>query len=140
MAEIKTLRDRGRYDAALLTGLQAQERLFVRPAQEFMTLPIEEQLHLLVVGETAANAREKCRAYAALLTEAGHTYATREQTAVASSAYQLALQILLLTAHRYPSPEAAEDRARIAAMLDLLHDGNLAAEVKGLLEQFETSG
>jgi hypothetical protein len=140
LAEITRLRDQGHHDAALLTGLQAQERLFGRPAQEFMTRPIEEQLHLLIIGESAASAREKCIAYATLLTEAGHTYEAREQTAVASGAYQLALQILLLTALRTPAQEAAQDRARIAALLDRLPGDQLVEEVKGLLEQFAAAG
>ncbi len=140
VAEIRALRGGGHYDAALLTGLQAQERLFARPAQEFMTRSAEDQVHLLAVGETDANAREKCLAFATLLTEAGHTYAAREQNAIASGAYQLALHVLLLTALRLPAPEAAEDDARIAALLDRLPAEDLAAQVRGLLEQFRGAG
>jgi hypothetical protein len=136
LATIVKLRNQGSHDAALLTLLQAQERLFARPAQEFITLPVEEQLPLLTVGETAVHAREKCLMYAALLTEAGHTYTAREQTALASGAYQLALQISLLTALRYPSPQAEADRRSIAALLDRLPGDQLAMEVKGLLEAF----
>ena len=140
MTEVVRLRSQGSHDAALHTLLQAQERLFARPAQEFMARSAEEQLRLLVIGENTPNAREKCLMYAALLTEAGHTYTAREQTALAFGAYQFALHILLLTALRHPAPEAAEDRARIAALLDLLADDQLAAEVKSLLEEFQTAG
>jgi hypothetical protein len=140
VAQIVSLRERGSGDSALHTVLQAQERLFARRAQDFMNLSVEEQLHLLVVGETAANARTKCLMYATLLTEAGHTYRAREQTALASGAYQLALHILLLTALHDPAMEAAEDRTRIAALLDLLPGDQLAAEVTGLLERFQSTG
>lgn len=140
VTEIVKLRQHGSYDSALHTVMQAQERLFARRAQEFMTRPIEEQLHLLVIGESAANAREKCLVYAALLTEAAHTYLAREQTALASGACQLALHVLLLTALRYPAADAAEDRTRIAVLLNLLPDDQLAAEVQGLLDQFQAAG
>jgi uncharacterized protein VirK/YbjX len=140
MAEVVKLRNQESHDAALHTLLQAQERLFARPAQEFMTRSIEEQLRLLVIGESTPNAREKCLMYAALLTEAGHIYTAREQTALASGAYQFALHILLLTALRDPAPKAAEDRARISSLLDLLSDDQLATEVQGLLGQFHAAG
>lgn len=120
IAEVVKLRNKRSYDPALHTLLQAQERLFARPAQEFMTRSIEEQLHLLVVGETEANAREKCLMYAALLTEAGHTYVARDQTAVASGAYQLALHVLRLTAVRYPALRPGEDETRIDALVERL--------------------
>jgi hypothetical protein len=139
VAQIVNLRLRGGYDSALHTILQAQEKLFARRSQEFMNRSVEEQLHLLVIGESAANAREKCVIYAALLTEAGHTYRAREQTALASGAYQFALHVLLLTALRFPAPAAAEDRTRIAALLDLLPGDPLAAEVQGLLGQFQAT-
>ena len=137
IAELRKLRDQGRHDTALLTGLQAQERLFARPAQEFMVRPVEEQLHLLAVGETDANARVKCLAYATLLTEAGQTYAAREQAALASGAYQLALQVLLLTASDHPAQEPAEDRGRVGMLLELLSDDQLAGEVAEMLRQFQ---
>ena len=136
LAEIRRLRDGGSGDAALLTVLQAQQRLFARPAQEFMTRSLADQVHLLVIGETAADAREKCLAYATLLTEAGHTYQAREQTAVASGAYQLALHVLLLTAHQFPGPDRADMQARVAALLDRVVREDLNDNVKGLLNQF----
>ena len=139
LAEIRTLRDGGSGDAALLTVLQAQQRLFARPAQEFMTRSLEEQVHLLVIGETDADAREKCLAYATLLTEAGHTYRARQQTVVASGAYQLALRVLLLTARQFPGPDLSDLPARVAALLDRVAVDDLDAEVKGLLDQFADS-
>lgn len=137
LAEILKFRQAGSHDAALLTVLRAQERLFARPAEEFMARPIDEQVHLLVIGESDDTARDKCLAYATLLTEAGHTYQAREQAALAQGAYQLALHVILLAARRFPPADSAELRARIAALLDQLPDDDLNAEVKGLLRQFE---
>ena len=135
LAEVVKFRQTGHYEAALLTLLQAQERLFVRPVQDFMTRPVEEQVHLLVLGETAAIARDKCLAYANLLTEAGHTYRAWGQPALAQGAYQLALQVTLLAALRLPSADPAEPRARIAALRERLPAGELSDEVKQLLDQ-----
>jgi hypothetical protein len=136
LTEIRTLRDGGSCDASLLTVLQAQQRLFARPAQEFMTRSLEAQIHLLVIGEAEGDAREKCLAYATLLTEAGHTYQAKEQNAVASGAYQLALHVLLLTAGWSSGPARADIQARITRLLDRLPVAGLTAEVKALLDQF----
>jgi hypothetical protein len=135
LAEVAKFRQAGRHDAALLTLLQAQERLFVRPVQDFITRPVEEQVHLLVLGETAATARAKCLAYATLLTEAGHTYQARGQPALAQGAYQLALHVTLLAALSFPSADSAEPRARIAALRERLPVGELTEELKQLLDQ-----
>ena len=136
LAEIRKLRDGGSGDAALLTVLQAQQRLFARPAHEFITRNLDEQVHLLVIGETEADACEKCLAYATLLAEAGHIYRAREQAAVASGAYQLALHVLLLAAHRFPGPGRSDMRARVAALLEHVASEDLNDPVKALLNQF----
>jgi hypothetical protein len=135
VAEVAKYRQAGQYEAALFTLLQAQERLFVRPVQEFMARPVEEQVHLLVLGETAATARAKCLAYATLLTEAGSTYQARAQPALAQGANQLALHVTLLAALRFPSPDAAESRERIAALRERLPAGGLSEELEQLLAQ-----
>jgi hypothetical protein len=135
VAEIVKLRDQGSHEAALHTLLQAQERLFMRPAREFMTRSLDEQMHLLVVGESHAGAREKCLFYSTLLTEAGHTYTAREQAVVACGAYQAALHVLLLTVLRYPAPQAAADNARVTALLARLPGNQLPTELEELLKQ-----
>jgi hypothetical protein len=135
--EILEFRQTGSYDAALFTVLRAQERLFARPAQDFISQSLEEQVHLLVVGESDPNARDKCLAHAALLSEAGHTYQAKGQPPLALGAYQLALHVTLLAAVRFPPADSSALRTRIAALLDRLPADDLNAEVKGLLRQFE---
>lgn len=139
LTEIVEFRQAGSYDAALFTVLRAQERLFARPAQEFISRSLEAQVHLLVVGESDTNARDKCLALAALLTEAGHTYQAKEQPPLALGAYQLALQVTLLAAVQFPPGDLSPLRARIAALLAQVPAGDLNAEVKELLRQFENS-
>ena len=139
VAEAAGFRQAGRHEAALLTLLQAQERLFVRPVQDFMTRPVAEQVHLLALGETAAVARDKCLAYATLLTEAGQTYQAAGQAALAQGAYQLALHVTLLAALKSPSADSSEPRARIAALRERLPAGELSDEIAQLLNRLAAS-
>ena len=135
LAEILEFRQAGSYDAALFTVLRAQERLFARPAQDFLPRSLEEQLHLLVVGESENNARDKCLAHAALLAEAGHTYKAKGQLPLALGAYQLALQVTLVAAAKLPPTELSALGTRIAALRDQLPPEALNADVKELLRQ-----
>lgn len=140
LAQVVRFREAGSHDAALATLLQAQERLFVRPAQEFMMLPLERQLRLLVIGESDAAAREKCTVFATLLTEMARTYQARDQVAPAQGARRLALQVLLLTAQRRAQPGAdAELGPRIAALRQELPDDALDPELTALLERYDAS-
>lgn len=134
-AEITRLRDGGRYDAALLTVLQAQERLFARPAQDFIARPVEEQMTLLVIADTVPNGQEKCRAYARLLIEAGATYQAKDQPALALGAYRFALTVLLLAQDRLPGMDASTLKDRIGSLIDPLPEDDLKNEVQGLLNQ-----
>jgi len=59
--------------------------------QDFITRSVEDQVTLLVIGDTPANGQEKCLAYARLLAEAGITYQAKGQTALALGAYRFAL-------------------------------------------------
>src|SRR3954469_4260856 len=92
------LRDGGNLDQALRVLFQAQEKLFARPASEFITRSLDEQLQLLTIGESADNARAKRIGYALLLREAGLIYLQRDRADLAESAFQLALQIMLIVA------------------------------------------
>ena len=139
LVQVRRFRDAGSHDAALATLLQAQERLFVRPAQEFMVLPVDKQLRLLVIGESDAAAREKSLIFATLLTEMGITYQVRGQVAPAHGAYQLALQVLLLAAHQFASQNFPEFRVGIDALRPLLPAEQLSPEVAALLAAFDAS-
>lgn len=136
VTEIVKLRNQGSYDAALHTLLQAQERLFSRPAEEFVGRPIEDQVNLLVRGENPANAREKCLLYATLLAEAASTYQARDQAALALGACRWALHVLLLARQESSDADSSALRARLGALLDQLPtDDHLAQELKDLLRQ-----
>lgn len=117
LAEALKLRQAGRLDEAMRVLLQAQEKLFARPAHEFIPLPLDDQLQLLSAGETADNARAKRLGYAALLREAAAVYAARDRDELAVSANQLALNVMLTVALDQPAENDAllpEIRALLA--------------------------
>jgi hypothetical protein len=110
------LRQAGQPDHALRVLLQAQENLFARPIAAFAGFTVDEQLAFLAAGESAANAREKRLAYAALLREAGFVYLERERHELAESAFQLALHVMLTVI--VEQPDAAEQH--LPVMRELL--------------------
>jgi len=140
ISEIGRYREQGSHDAALVGVIQAQERLFSRPAEQFLGRPFEEQIRLLTLGEIPAMAREKCLAYAVLVAEAGRTYLARGQTAIAAGAYQLALQIILHISERFPASDVVCARAEIEVLFDLPPDEVLADRISGLLRQLKAPG
>jgi hypothetical protein len=132
------LRDGGKLDQALLAIVSAQEKLLARPAPAFMGLGLDEQLHLLKVGESPDSAREKCLGYAALLREAGLVYAARDKHDVALSAFQSALYVALTLAVKTRS-SAKELTPLIAELLEHVPAEQLNAPVRELLARLEAS-
>ena len=129
VAEATKFRDAGHHDAALLAILRAQERLFARPSQDFMARTAEDQVRLLVVGESDANAVEKCRVYANLIVEAGLIYQAREQSALALGACHYALQVVDLARTRFPAGNFATAGARVAGLVAALPDSEMKSEI-----------
>jgi len=130
------LRDGGKLDQALLAIVSAQEKLFARPAPAFMGLGLDEQLHLLKVGESPDSAREKCLGYAAVLREAGIVYEARDKKELALSAFQSALYVTITIA--VESEASAEKLApSIAELLERVPAEYLFAPVKELLARLD---
>lgn len=125
----------GQLDQALLAIVSAQEKLFARPASEFMALDLDEQLRLLRIDEAPATAREKCLGYATLLREAGFVYEARDKPELAVSAFQSALYIILSNAVEANRPADDETAATIADLFDRVPVEQLHAPVKELLAQ-----
>jgi hypothetical protein len=131
------LRDGGQLDEAILAIVSAQEKLFARPAPAFMNLGLDEQLDLLRIGEAPDTAREKCLGYAALLREAGRVYEAREKPALATSAFQSALFVLLSVAIETTGPLTDSLAASLADLLDHVPAEQLHAPVKELLAELD---
>jgi hypothetical protein len=103
LAEITRLRETGNSEQALTAIIRAQERLFLRPAGEFLPLPPDEQFRLLTRAESPSDARAKCLAQADLLVETARVYLAKDQPAIASGAWQFALRLLELAATLAPA-------------------------------------
>jgi hypothetical protein len=138
VAQALALRQAGKLDEALLALVHAQEKLFVRPAAEFRHLPLVEQLPMLKFGESADMGREKCVAYAAILEQAGLVYQGKNQEAIAGSAFQLALHVLLLVASE-PGAVTPELRHSITTLRERLPADELNAPTQELLARYEES-
>lgn len=132
LAEAMKFRQAGKLDQALGVLLHAQEKLFARPAHEFIPLPLDEQLRLLGTGETSDNARAKRLGYAALLREAAAVYTERDRDDLAMSANQLALHVMLTVALEQPA-ENDELLPEIRGLLAQIPADQLYAPVKELL-------
>jgi len=136
VAQALALRQAGKLDEALLALVHAQEKLFVRPAAEFRHLPLAEQLPMLRLGESADMGREKCIAYAVILEQAGLVYQGKNQEAIADSAFQLALHVLLLVASE-PGALTPELRSGIARLQERVPGAELNAPTRELLVRYE---
>lgn len=111
LAQALKLRTTGQPDAALRVVLQAQEKLFGRPAAEIAGLALHQQLELLAAGVSPDEARERQKGYALLLREAGLCFRARDRPDLATSAFKTALHIalqLLVTSERARSDTDAE--------------------------------
>lgn len=134
------LRNGGQLDQALIAVVSAQEKLFARPALEFMGRSLDEQLRLLRLDEPQHSAREKCLGYAALLREAGLIYEARDKPDLATSAFQSALYIMLSVAIETNQQPTDEIAVAVADLLSRVPVDQLHAPVKELLAQVATLG
>jgi hypothetical protein len=128
------LRNQAAIEEALLAVVQARERLFARPSAEFASLPVDQQLELLSLGQDSVAARGRCLAYALILKEAALVYEVQGDPALAASAFQLALYIHLIVAVQSPEDFAAL-REPINDLLCRLDVDGLYPPVKALLTQ-----
>ncbi|HKB90735.1 MAG TPA: hypothetical protein VKC60_09500 [Opitutaceae bacterium] len=134
VAQIVKFRASDRLDEALLAIVNAQEKLFARPAPEFISLTIPEQLALLTQHESEETGRTKCLAYASILKEAGLVYEAKGQGDFAQSAFQLALYVNLQVAK--DAGETTEEQAgAIAFLMARVPSEELHAPVKDLLQE-----
>lgn len=94
--------EKPRAEAALPAIVQAQEQLFGRPATEFLTRSLADQLDLLAAGESAETAVDKCITYAGILHQAARLYAAMGRPALALGLHRLAADVLQAATARWP--------------------------------------
>lgn len=89
-------------EAALPALIEAQEKLFARPAAEFLGCTPGAQMDLLAAGESDATAAEKCLTQAAILDYAAELYDAAGRPALALGSRQWAAAIREAAATRWP--------------------------------------
>jgi len=82
-------------EEALLLSFHLQEKLFPLPPAQFLRLALPDQISALRRSESAADARDKCLAYAALLAETAALYDYKGRDDLAAGARQMALYAAL---------------------------------------------
>jgi hypothetical protein len=95
VARLLRRREAAGLSEALQLALHLQEKLFGRPAADFLKLEVNEQLAALKLGESTEAGRDKCLAYATLLKETAALYDLIDRPELATGARQLALHVAL---------------------------------------------
>lgn len=139
LAEALKLRQGGRYEQALILLIQTQEKLFVRPAAEFIGLSLDQQVELLRRGEKPTDARIKLLAYGSLLREAGLNYLARDRADLASGAFQAALHANLIVALEDTTRDV-ELHSTISDLLKRVPPEQLHAPTVELLKRLPAQG
>jgi hypothetical protein len=138
VAQLMKLNNASRLDEALMAAVSAQEKLFARPAADFMARPVDEQIRILKTGESEDTGRTKCLAYAAILEEAGLVYRAKSQEDFANGAFEMALYVMLSVA--LESPEGPGLHADVARLLGRVGPDKLHAIVSNMLDRFIAAG
>lgn len=120
-------------DEALLLALHLQEKLFPVPPADFLRLALAEQIALLRRNEAQGTGNEKCRAYAALLTETARLYEHKGQPDLAAGARQMGLYAALSVAVENRDDDEAASLVR--ELLGTVDVQTLHAPVIALLKQ-----
>jgi hypothetical protein len=121
-------------EEALQLSFDLQEKLFPRPAPEFLALPVDAQIAALRAGESPATGHDKCLTYARLLQQTASLYEFRGRPDLAAGARQLALQVALDLA--VASPADATAAPLVTELLARLDPRDLHPPVRELLDQF----
>ena len=134
LARIIFKRRAGEPEIALQTIVQACERLFSMEADKLFQFTPEQHFLMLTEGEPPEIGRNKVLIYAALNTEAGHTYTKLGNAAMARPSYLNALQLTLRARTEFPSENLPEYAPSLAVLRDALADAPLDPATTALLK------
>lgn len=107
VARLTRRRDAAGMDEAIQLALHLQEKLFGRPAKEFLQLEVSEQIAALRLGESKESGHSKCLSYATLLKETATLYDLSNRNDLATGARQLALYVTLSIAVDQPAGDTS---------------------------------
>ena len=135
VARLRRRRDEAGLHEAIQLALYLQEKLFVKPAAEFLRLEVSEQMAALKLGESKEAGHAKCLSYATLLKETATLYEFKNQMDLAAGARQLALHVVLSVAVDQPGGDTAVNLL-LAELTPLLAGTELHPPVRELQEKF----
>ena len=136
VARLLRRREEAGMHEAIQLALYLQEKLFGRPAAEFLRLEVSEQIAALKLGESKEAGHAKCLAYATLLKETATLYQIRNQDDLASGARQLALHVALSVAVDQPAGDTSVN-VLLAELTAALGNTELHPPVRELQEKID---
>ena len=134
VARLLRRREEAGLHEAIQLALHLQEKLFARPAAEFLRLEVSEQIAALKLGESIEAGRAKCLAYATLLKETAALYEIKGQNDLAAGARQLALYVTLSVAVDQPTGDTSAN-VLLAELSAALSGSELHPPVQELQEK-----
>lgn len=136
VARLLRRREEAGMHEAIQLAMHLQEKLFARPAAEFLRLEVSEQIAALKLGESKEAGHAKCLAYATLLKETATLYQIRNQDDLAAGARQLALHVVLSVAVDQPVGDTSVNLL-LAELTASLGQTELHPPVRELQEKFD---
>lgn len=135
LARIIFQRRNGRDQEALEAVVQACERLFNLEATQLFQFTPDQHFLMLTQGEPPEGARDKVLLYAALNEEAGRAYLALNKLPMARASFSNALRFTLRALAEFPQENLPEYAPKIPALLELLKDQPLDADLEERLRE-----
>lgn len=139
VARLLRRREEAGMHEAIQLAMHLQEKLFARPAAEFLRLEVSEQIAALKLGESKEAGHAKCLAYATLLKETAALYQIKNQDDLAAGARQLALHVVLRVAVDQPASDTSTN-VLLAELTAALGNTELHPPVRELQERLDQRG
>ena len=136
VARLLRRREEASLNEAIQLAMHLQEKLFVKPAAEFLRMEVSGQIAALRLGESKESGHAKCLAYATLLKETATLYQINGQDDLATGARQLALHVVLSVAVDQPASDTSAN-VLLAELTAALGNTELHPPVRELQEKFD---
>jgi hypothetical protein len=136
---IAALREAGHPDMAVQAVIGSIEKLFGLSVEDVASLDVESLFAQLTREENAANARDKCLAFAALNNQAALAFAEKDLPALAQPAFHLALVFSLKALTGFPRSELPAFAPDVPFLRHQLEGFELPQTTLDLLAAYERS-
>jgi hypothetical protein len=136
---ITALREAGQPEMAVQAVIGSIERLFGLSVEDVASLDIESLFAQLTREENAANARDKCLAFAALNYQAALAFAEKDLPALAQPAFHLALVFSLKALTAFPRTDLPDFAPDVPFLRHQLEGFELPQQTIDLLAAYEAA-